>query len=120
MSAIDVERLAPGLRVGAHDRVQGLIFGPRIVAAVIAYSVFARLRQAEQFGGRQVLVAKEDDEVVEPRPTDRRDRIVVELLREIDPENLRADCSRKRAYVEFVPGHAPCYRHAPGAPSPSR
>src|SRR5207248_11690341 len=75
--------------------------------------------QAVQFGGRQLLVAKEDHEMVEPGFADRRDGIVVELARKIDPEDLRADRSRKRADIEFVPGHAPFYRHAPGAPSPN-
>src|SRR5207237_10684830 len=74
-------------------------------------------RQAEQFGRRQVLVAKEDHDMVEPGLADRRDGIVVELLREIDAEDLRADRSRQWANLEFVPGHAPFYRHAPGAPS---
>ena len=85
------------------------------------YSTGSPKRRAkrEELRRRQLLVAKEDDEVIEPGPADRRDRIVVELLREIDAEDLRAERARERADIEFVPGHAPCYRHAPGAPSPN-
>jgi hypothetical protein len=71
--------------------------------------VFDRLaetpRQREQASGRQFLIAKENDEVVEPGLADRRDGLGVELLREIDAENLGADRPRQRADVEPLPGH---------------
>ena len=73
MTAIDVKRFAAGLGMGAYDRVQGLIFGPRIVAAVIAYAVFASLRHIGLGGGI------DRDEAVEQIPQPRRQSLVGEI-----------------------------------------
>src|SRR4029079_10177668 len=47
--------------------------------------------EGEEARRRQVLRAKEDDELLQPGPTDGRDRLVTQVLREIDAGDLSTD-----------------------------
>ena len=42
--------------------------------------------EGEELGGREALVAEEEDEVLEPCAADRRDRLLVELPTRSTPE----------------------------------
>src|SRR5439155_21111164 len=57
--------------------------------------VFDRLAEAagkiEEPGGRQILPAEEDHEVIEPGAPDRGDRIVIDLARQIDAGDFCTD-----------------------------
>jgi hypothetical protein len=56
--------------------------------------------EGQELGRRQLLIAKEDHQMAEPGAADRRDRLVVEPRRQIDPEDLRPDRARKRANLD--------------------
>ncbi len=53
-------------------------------------------REREEAFRRELLVAEEHDEVLEPRGADRGDDVVVELRREVDARDLRAERARDR------------------------
>ena len=71
-----------------------------------AYSnILAALLQRQQTGRRQILVAEKDHEMVEPHLADRRDRLAVEIAREVDAEDFGADRPRQRADIKPLLAH---------------
>src|SRR5262249_10302978 len=58
------------------------------------------LGDCEELRRRQILIAKEDDEMVEPNTADFRDGLVVEGAREIDAGNLRPDGAAEAVHFD--------------------
>ena len=87
--------------------------------------VFDRLakapRKADKPLRRQILTAKEDDEMVEPSAPNRRDRATVKIFGEVDPADLGAQRPGNRADLERIAGHGerPPVRLTPSA-APAR
>ena len=55
--------------------------------------------EGEKAGGRQILVAEEDDVVVEPGAADGANGVVVHLRAQVDAVNLRSDGAGDGAYL---------------------
>jgi hypothetical protein len=59
-------------------------------------------RKLEELRGASVWSRKEHHEMLEPGGADRRDGLVAQVVREVEPKNLRADRAGERADVERV------------------
>jgi hypothetical protein len=73
--------------------------------------------EGEEPRRRQALAAEEDDEVVEPGAADCGDRVVVDLARQIDARDLRADRPGEGMDFRRIPSHA---SRTSGAMPPAR
>ena len=71
--------------------------------------IFDRLAEAacgvQELRGRQRLLAKEDDEVLQPRGADGRDGVVAEIVSKVDADDLGPQRAGERPDVERVGSH---------------
>src|SRR5262249_37925051 len=63
-------------------------------------------RERQELLEREVLVAKEDHEILEPRLTNRADGLIVERCGEVDPADLGAESARERLDAKRLEPHA--------------
>jgi hypothetical protein len=83
----------------------GVISGKPSIPLMNGYSTASG--EGEKPLGREVLVAKEDHQMVEPGAPDRRDRAVVEILAKIDAGDLGPERPGNRTDFKRTIGHQP-------------